>query len=118
MDDYFLRQTELRYAVHQYAAGEVERLEYLDFVTRYCEVCRRRNAGRAAADNRHAFACGGSFFGEFLKIVQPHIVGRKAFERADCHRLAFYSQYATAFALAFLRTHSPQTAGSAFVFSA
>ena len=99
-----LGQPELRDAVDQNAAGDVERLEDGDRVSEARQFGGTGQAGRPGADDGHFFTgrrarrdLGG------LGAIAQRPVGDETLQAADGHRLFLLGQGADLLALAFLR---------------
>ena len=105
-----LGQTELRDAVDQHAAGEVQRLEHGDVVALLGEVARAGQAAGTRADDGDLMAVGNGLGGGLLHVgVVP--VGDKAFETADADRLTLDAADALALALRLLRADTAADGG-------
>ena len=100
----FLGQTELRNAVHQHAAGSMQRFVHGYIIAHFSQITGASQAARAAAyyGNLLALAFCRSFY-IVIQAMLTRIVGNKALQAADCYRLALDTQHALAFALVFLR---------------
>ena len=97
-----LRQTELRNAVAEHAAGDVQRLVDRDLVAHARQIARAGQAGRAGADHGDLVAVGGRRNG-LLGVVLAVPVGDEALQTADAHRLALDAAHALGLALRLLR---------------
>ena len=104
--DDFLRETELRNAVDQHAAGLVEGLENGHVIAHLAQVARAGQTRRAGTDDRDTVAVGfgGNRFG--LVLLGHVIVRHKALKTADADSLALQAADALGLALLLLRTHT------------
>ena len=108
LEHFFLGKTELRYAVFQNAASLVQRFENGDVIAPFGEVSRTGKAGRAGTDYRH-LGCTWSHLclrGRCKLRIGTAIISNEALELSYSHRLGLDSEYATAFALGFLRAYA------------
>ena len=98
-----LRQTELRNAVDQNAAGSVQRLKQGHRIALLGKQRRAGQAGRAGADDSDLDAVGLSLFRHGVDVLAVP-VGDKALQTADRDWLALVAADALGFALRLLRT--------------
>ncbi len=105
-----LGKSELGDAVHQHAAGEVQRLKHGDVVALLGKVARAGEAAGAGADDSDLVAVGRGLGGRLLDVrVVP--VGDKALKAADADRLALDAADALRLALRLLRAHTAADGG-------
>jgi len=97
-----LGQTELRDAVHQHTACNVQSLVNGHLVAQLCQIACSGQAGRACADDGHLMAVpfGDDGCGVHVLAVP---VGHKTLQTANGHRLVLDAAGALALALALLR---------------
>ncbi len=105
-----LGQTELGDAVHQHAAGQMQRLEHGNLVALLGQIACAGQTGRARADHRHLVAVGLGLFRR-LGAVGVVPVGHEALQPADTHGLALLAPDAVHLALALLRAHTAAHGG-------
>ena len=112
-----LGQAELGNAVDEHAAQLVQRLKDAHAMALLDEVAGGGEAGRAAADDGHAFARGRRDGGQAELAAGALEVGDKALQVADGHGRALLAQHASAFALVLLRADAPGDGGQRVVFA-
>ena len=105
-----LGQTELGNAVHQHAAGQMQRLEHRDLIALLGQVAGAGQACGAGADHSHLVAVGGGDR-RGLGAVGVVPVGHKALQPADAHGVALLAADAVHLALALLGTHAAAHSG-------
>ena len=105
-----LGQTELRYAVHEHAAGRVQRLEHRHIVSQFPEVARAGQSGRAAADDGDAPAVWRRLR-RGRDAMRHGMVRHEPLETADADRLALDAAHAFGLALRFLRADAATDGG-------
>ena len=110
-----LRQTELRNAVSQHAAGLMEVLIHGDLIAELGQIARAGKTGRAGADDCDSVAVGGHLFGHLVRVLHRP-VGDEALQTADADRLALDAAHALAFALLLLRADTAADGGQGAVF--
>src|SRR5699024_10372558 len=101
LDD-VLGQTELGDAVHQHAAGHMQRLVNRDGVAHLGQVAGDGQTGGACADDRDLVAVRGRLFGRG-GVVLTVPVGNEPLQPADADGFALDAADALALALGFLR---------------
>ena len=105
-----LRQTELRNAVHEYAACGVQCLENGNFVTHTSQIACTGQTGRACTNDGNLVTVGfrlDCLFGAVL----AGIVCNEALQTADGNGLTLDAAYAVALALALLRAYTAADSG-------
>ena len=108
--DNSLRQTELRNAVDQNAAGSVQRLKQGHRIALLGKQRRAGQAGRAGADDSDLDAVGLSLFRHGVDVLAIP-VGDKALQTPDRDWLALVAADALGFALRLLRTDTAGKGG-------
>ena len=101
--DYLLRQTELRDAVHQNAAGLMESFVNGDVVAHLSQVARAGQTRGAGADDRDAVAVGFGDLDLVLDFLIHMVVRDEALKTANADALALDAAHALRFALLLLR---------------
>ena len=97
-----LGQTELRDAVHQHTACNVQSLVNGHLVAQLCQITGGGQAGRASADDGNLMAVPFGYDGCGVHVLAVP-VGHKALQTANSHRLVLDAAGALALALALLR---------------
>ena len=100
-----LGQTELGNAVHQHAAGQMQRLVHGDIVALLGQIACAGQARRAGTHHSHLVAIGLGLFGD-LGAVSVVPVGHEPLQTADPHGLALLTADTVHLALALLGTHT------------
>ncbi len=100
-----LGQTEFRNAVHQHAAGRMERLVHRHVPTSTSQIRRAGQTGRARTHDSRFFTRGGSRLSRDGSF-RHGIIRSEAFQTTDGHRFALDAAHALAFALRLLWTHA------------
>ena len=99
----FFGEPELRDAVHQHAAGFVQRFIDRDVVSHADQFAGGGESRRTGPDDGHALAGGGRLGGRQLIGMIARPVGNVTFEVADSHRRALVAAHADDFTLRLLR---------------
>ena len=105
-----LGKTELRNAVGQHAARDVQRLVHGHLVAHAGQVARAGQPRGAGADDSDLVAVGGGrlrSLGGMLAVP----VGHEALQAADAHRLAPHAAHVLGFVLGLLRAHAAAHGG-------
>ena len=109
-----LGQTELGNAVHQHAAGQMQRLKHGNLIALLGQVAGAGQTGRAGTHDSHLVAVGLGLGGS-LGAVGVVPVGHKALQTTDTYGIALLAADAVHLALALLRAdaaaHGGQGAG-------
>ena len=105
-----LGQTELRDAVHQHAAGQMQSLIHGDLIAFLGQIAGAGQARRAGANHGHLVTVGLGLF-RSLGAVGVVPVGHKALQTADTHGIALLATDAVHLALALLRTDTAADGG-------
>ena len=105
-----LGQTELGDAVHQHAAGQMQRLKHRDLIALLGQVAGAGQARGAGADDRHLVAVALRL-GSGLGAVGVVPVGHEALQTADAHGIALLAADAVHLALALLGTYTAAHGG-------
>lgn len=105
LDD-LLGQAELGNAVHEDSSRQMQGLKNNDIMAPPGQVSRHRNPGRSRTHDSHPLPAGRRLDRVGNSTLLPRIIGRKTFESADGHWLAFLAENAFRLALAFLRAYS------------
>ena len=101
----FFGQTELRNAVHQYAACGVQCFVNRYLIAHFCQVAGSGQAAGARTDYRYLNAVLLRHFGLFAGVLTVPVC-HKTLQTANADRLVLNAAHALAFALRFLRAHT------------
>ena len=103
----FLRQTELRNAIHQYAACSMQCFVHGYVITHFCQIASAGQTARTAAyySNLFALALCRSLY-VVIQTMLTCIVSNEALQTANSYRLTLNAQHAFALALVLLRTYA------------
>ena len=104
--DNLFRQAELRDAVHQHAARDMQRLEHRHVMPQFRQFARHRQARRPRADDRHALARRLRAFGNADVALLALIIRREPLQMADGDRFALRAKHALFLALLLLRANA------------
>ena len=101
-----LRQTELRNAVHQHAAGGVQYFKYGNLVALCNQIACTGQTSRACTDNSNLVTVGCRYFDRIVGRMCHCIVSSKALQTANANRFALDAADTLALALALLRAYT------------